>query len=314
MVQVPIYFLTAAGLVLFFMVSGALLLPVHGGTKQWLHRRMGKILGPTLFWTLFYLTVAYLANGKDDGQLFRDLISIPFTAKGHGVLWFMYTLAGLYLLAPIVSPWLKQASRNELRIYLGLWGVSLFLPWVALVADVNTSATGMLYYFSGYAGYFILGFYLHTHGSRLPSWGLVTCLVVPICCLLIFGALGGKGLEPLFWYLSIFVAAMALAWFEGVRRLSLVNKMGGGVLTELSNCSFGIYLVHIFIMRYGLWNIDFIVHGLGWLWQIVVTWVLTLVISFLLTKAMSYFPFSEYIIGYHSGRLKNAKGSDFSIL
>ena len=42
-----------------------------------------------------------------------SLLNLPFAAQGHGVLWFMYTLVGLYLLAPILQSWLRTATQRE---------------------------------------------------------------------------------------------------------------------------------------------------------------------------------------------------------
>lgn len=303
-VQVPLYFLTSAGLVLFFMVSGALLLPVKGEHKGVVQRRMGKILGPTLFWTLIYLIVNVVEDAQAKEHIVRDLISIPFTAKGTGVLWFMYTLAGLYLLAPILSSWIEKATHAELRFYLLLWGVGLSFPFIALVADVNTSTTGILYYFIGYVGYFLFGYYLHNYGIRLSLWAIPLLIALPLIGLILYKVTVDGEMGTLFSYLSIPVAVMALAWFEAFRRSSISKRLGGAFLTEFSNCSFGIYLMHILIMRHFLWKIDFVIYGLGWIGQLAMTWVLTLVISFLLTKAISYLPYSEYIIGYHTKRNK----------
>ncbi len=61
---VPLGFITAAGIGLFFMVSGALLLPVHSDTSSFLKRRIGKIVGPLLIWTLLYVVVRIL-NGEE---------------------------------------------------------------------------------------------------------------------------------------------------------------------------------------------------------------------------------------------------------
>ena len=100
---------------------------------------------------------------------------------------------------------------------------------------------------------------------------------------------------------------MCVGWFGLIRCICnkqkvniLTNKCGGyKFLTTFSNLGFGIYLMHILVMRYFLWRSDFIVYGLGGIGQIIMTWGLTLAISFLLTYAISYLPFSEYIIGYH---------------
>ena len=298
-IQVPLYFLTSAGLLLFFMVSGALLLPTKGDTFQWLRHRMGKILGPALFWSLFYIALNFFEGNLSEKQLFHDIFSIPFTFKGEPVMWFMYTLAGLYFLSPIISPFIKQASKNELRLYLWLWVVSLLLPLMALLVDVDTSHIGVFYYFSGFVGYFLLGYYLHNYGSRLKLWMLPLCIIVPLLCCYANRVLGGDD-AMIEGYLNIFVAIMALAWFEAFRRSSVTKKFWVAFLVEFSKCSFGIYLMHILIMRHILWKIDFVIYGFGWIGQLVMTWVLTLVISFLLTKAISYLPYSEYIIGYHT--------------
>ena len=95
-------YLTAPCIGLFFMVSGALLLPVRTGASIFLKRRFGKILFPTLFWSLFYLGCNTLMRDESIDWL-RTLGSLPFSPQGNPVLWFMYTLMGLYLLAPVLS-------------------------------------------------------------------------------------------------------------------------------------------------------------------------------------------------------------------
>lgn len=240
-VQVPLYFLTAAGLVLFFMVSGALLLPTKVPTYTFLKKRMGKIIGPWIFWTVFYIVVDYSADDFSWKELSRLFVYVS-SPRGH-VLWFMFTLAGLYFLTPVISPFLKSASSCEIRFYLGIWLLTLCSPWLYSYVDLDFGISGVFYYFSGYVGYFVLGYYLHTHGSKLPSKLLPICIITPLCCLIASKILGGKGLDY-FWYLSVFVAVMGLAWFEGVRRIIVIKKMEGGkILSELSDCSFGIYLI-----------------------------------------------------------------------
>ena len=111
-------YLTTPCVPLFFMVSGALLLPCKEGMSAilYLRRRLGKIIGPTVCFSLFYL-----ANSSSSVDWMISLFSLPFSVQGHGVLWFMYTLAGLYLLVPILSSWVRKASKRELEFYLLLW-------------------------------------------------------------------------------------------------------------------------------------------------------------------------------------------------
>ena len=312
-VVVLISFLSAACLCLFFMVSGALLLPVEMPTFEFLRKRIGKVVFPTLFWVLFYLAVQYFWNEKSLSEIGRAMFSIPFSPQGNGVLWFMYTLIGLYLLAPVISPFLARSSEKEIRFYLILWCVTLCYPWLKDWLGINEAPTGILYYFTGYVGYFVLGYYMKTYEHKIHPIISLLLIVVPVIALAVYVYTGHEHWQSSgrFWYLSIFVLIMSIGWFNLIR--SICDKLNNWLmekqsrynfLVTFSNCSFGIYLIHIFIMRYILWHIDFIVFGLGGIGQIVMTWLLTISISFLLTYAISYLPFSEYIIGFHHKQKK----------
>lgn len=305
-IQVPLSFLTAAGIGLFFMVSGALLLPVKMRTGAFLKKRMGKIIGPLLFWTLFYIGVKLFAGEISVQKVPQMLLSIPFSAQGHGVLWFMYTLAGLYLLAPVISAFLEKSSKRELEFYLLLWLITLCYPLLSLFLSVNRTETGMLFYFTGYAGYFVLGYYLHKYSLHIKPFVLAAMIFIPLILLLVHKYFRCEGdFYDLFWYLSIMVATMCVAWFVSVQQVAYLPKVGGGkFLIVISNACFGIYLMHIFVMRRVLWDIDYLTYGLGWVGQLMTSWLFTLIINFLLTWLISYLPYSEYIIGYTNRKKK----------
>ena len=105
--------LTAPGIGLFIMVSGALLLPVSMSTDQFLKKRFSKIACPTFFWTMFYYLVAPYTETVDRGVGIVSFMSILFSPQFNDVLWFMYMLAGLYLLTPVISPWLNRRANRR---------------------------------------------------------------------------------------------------------------------------------------------------------------------------------------------------------
>lgn len=295
-------YLTAPGIGLFFMVSGALLLPVKQRTGAFLKRRFMKIAIPTLVWTLFYLCCnAWLNNEPLTGHAF---LSIPFSPQGNPVFWFIYTLLGLYLLAPIVSHWLTSASKREVGFYLCLWVVSLCYPLISFMADVNTSNTGILYYFSGYGGYFLLGYYLKSYPDSLsfkwllPAMGFT--IAIPVICKL-------QNIKvdfySLFWYTSVFVAIQCIFWWRMIHWFAGRWESGSHpFLAEMSKLTFGIYLIHIFIMRYLLWKWDFIL-GIQPYWlQTVTIIILTFGGSLVVTYLISLFPFAKYLTGYQCSR------------
>lgn len=291
-----ISYFTAPGIGLFFMVSGALLLPIQTNIRTFLKRRFTKILFPTLFWSLFYLICRTLSGESVDWV--KSILSLPFSAQGHIVLWFMYTLMGLYLLSPILSRWLRSCSKEELQFYLLLWGITLCYPILTHLLHINTKNTGILYYFTGYAGYFVLGYYCKNYGKTLKwKWILpltLFAIAAPVCCK--FFDIEVKFYQ-VFWYLSIFVVILCIFYYKtGLMVGSRIKK--SGILTKLSNLSFGIYLSHLFIMRTLLWNWDFIRNIDSYYLQTLVIIVLTFAGSTLVCYLISLLPGAQYIIGY----------------
>ena len=219
------YFM-APGLCLFFVLSGALLLPTTLSARAFLRKRLAKILWPTLSFTAIYLALKYFSGEQVDWL--AAIASIPFSPQGHGVLWFMYTLIGLYLLTPIISPWLAKASRRELEFYLLLWAITLCYPLLQLIINIDTTVTGPLYYFTGYAGYFLLGHYLHKYPDALPLKHLALptaiAVIAPIAC-----KLGHIQVDfySIFWYLSIFVAILTATLFRALNRCKFTANWGG---------------------------------------------------------------------------------------
>ncbi len=293
--------LTAPGIGLFVMVSGALLLPVNVPTKTFLRRRLSKVLYPTLFWTFFYMGVKLFNGDIHISEAATQMLSIPFSAQFNGVLWFMYMLIGLYLLAPVISPWLEKASQKELRLYLLVWAVTLCYPIVRNVVSVNEGTTGILYYFGGYVGYFVLGYYMRRYACKITILGSVLLIVLPfaigtICKMRHIDV----DYYDLFWYLSIFTAMSSMSWFFILHRktpsYSNANR-SHRVIVQVSNCCFGIYLSHIFMMRTILWKWSFLqqMDGIASFALIV---LLTLAGSLLMTYLLSLLPFGDYIIGF----------------
>lgn len=247
---------------LFFIVSGYLLLPVKTSMKDFLTKRLGKVIWPTLVFTLFYIIVNTICDSGDIGSILKQLASIPFGAQGNGVLWFMYTLIGLYLIAPIISPFIEKTTRKELEFIIGLWGITLLWPYLMTVLSVNTGIDSILHSFSGYAGYFILGFYLKKYPRRINTFVALFLIVMPFVLYIGFKKIGIElGFEDGFSYLSLPIVLMTLSVFMLLMKYVRTDKLSlmvRNVISDFSNCSFGIYLLHIFVMRRIIWNMDMI--------------------------------------------------------
>ena len=291
-----ISYFSVPGLVLFFMISGSLLLEDTLSTKDFLKRRFSKVLWPTLFWSCFYIIVRLSMGTLSVNEMVKSFLSIPFSPQGEGVLWFMYTLSGLYLLTPILSRWLKTASKREVEFYLLLWGVTLLYPYLTLVLKVGSSTSGILYYFTGYVGYYVLGYYLKRYYKKINILHILASIFFAIA---IPAAIYCSGIEfdfySVLWTLSLPVALMAFCWYMMFMRLP--NKYSSFAVNA-SKLSFGVYLVHMFFLKRIIWNLDFIcdMPGLS-LMQTLAIMLITLFVSYFVVWLISKLPFSKYLIG-----------------
>ena len=100
---------------LFMIVSAFLLVPMKQGMtmSQFYHRRFLRILPPfACFLVLYALLPATWGGLTWDGAI-EQLKMVPFNFPlwgGH--LWFMYPLISIYLIIPVVSPWLEKVVRE----------------------------------------------------------------------------------------------------------------------------------------------------------------------------------------------------------
>lgn len=285
---------------LFLMISGALLLPVKTDALMFIKRRLGKIVVPTLLWSIVYI---FICNFKHSGV--KAFIGILLDWEGHPVLWYMYVLIGLYLLAPIISGWLDKCSRKELKFYLYIWAITLFYPIINLYIETNNTPEGILYYFTGYVGYYTLGFYIRKYGGGMNTnkWICISLFlfVLPILYKVLHWEFPQS---DLFGYLSPVTAIITLTWFLVLDRLMTLalkkKKFSERLLknlTTIANLTFGGYLIHIFVLlkivnKYILTGVEsYIPHSL-------LAWLLTVIISIAMCYLISLLPYSKYIIGY----------------
>ena len=280
---------------LFLAVSGALLLPVTLPTEKFLGKRLNKVVFPTLFWSMVYMLLG-------DTLTIGNLIGMAFRPVGSGILWFMYTIIGLYFISPVISPWLAASSKRTIGIYLLLWAASLCFPIVGNWVEIREGPTGMFYYLSGYAGFFVLGYYLKRFGI---SFKISAVLYVVALIAMIVVKLFAPHLELCdgLWYLSIFCAVSVVFYWNSLKFLAGKTNASGSWAKKvglISNLVFGVYFVHIGIVKYII-NESFMNSGgylIGYFARIAAVFLIALFISYII----SLLPFGDYLIGFRQKR------------
>lgn len=297
---------------LFVMLTGYFLLPIKDEPAQFFRKRFTRVVIPFIFWCIAYSFYQFFRGQVDFTTACTNILKIPVnfgTQVGH--LWYVYMLMGLYLFAPIISPWLKTASRKSIELYLGIWAFTLCVPYIHLLfpyilGECFWNGTPMLYYFSGLLGYMVLAYYLRTYASERKSWNLPVGIALLVVGYFItwYGfherlstAEYVPQLEITWGYETINVAMVATGIFLLIKniRIKSPDSSCGKLVTDISIKSYGIYLIHIMLLNlfYDLLN-DLSDSAMI---KIPVIALCTFVTSYLMIKALSYLPKSKYIIG-----------------
>lgn len=104
------------------MASAYLLVPIKTDTLTFFRKRSVRVVVPVLVFLALYAVLPSLWGAQTWSQAWVELrhAYINFPVSGSH-LWFVYMLIGLYMLMPVLSPWLANVSKKEEQIYLGIW-------------------------------------------------------------------------------------------------------------------------------------------------------------------------------------------------
>ncbi len=207
---------------------------------------------------------------------------------------------GIYLVAPPLQVWLARCTERELRFYLTLWAVTLLVPYLRLLDERFASLVrydgGCLYYMFGYLGYALLGYYLrrYVNIARVTWRHAAAFLAVALLpwALYMVRSIPHDVIQD---RLSLNAAMLAACYFLALKRLRLSLRWKA-LCYDFASHSFGIYLVHILVMRYLLWRIVAPMR-LHYALQIPLVVILTALLSYLAVRLISKLPGSKYIVG-----------------
>lgn len=321
--------LMRASVPLFVMMTGVLLLPVGQGYDlvSFYRKRIGRILPPLVFWSvalplLMYAYFNYInpstcnpqvaVGGYTVQQLVQRIYTFVFNFNFDTTpLWYLYMLIGLYLLMPVLKAWLVQASQRELKVVLGLWVVSLFLPYLKMLAPVlgyqgnygNMELLGMcdwniygtFYYFSGFVGYLVLAYYLKQYPLQW-SWSKMLAIMIPLFVAGYAITAGGyiltqehfpgnyAYLEIVWYFNGINVFMMTLPLFAIVQKMAVRSRRW---LSRLASLAFGIYLCHfVFVfVCYDLYDMAMLPYWVRIPCIAVTTFAIATLVAWLMSRA-----------------------------
>ena len=302
--------LSRSAVPLFLMLSGALLLhPAKIEPVQVFYRkRLHRIGIPLLFWSIFYMAHEAM-YGKAGLTILKALKKIALgLTTAH--LYFLFAIAGLYLLTPVIWIYLKQATRRELLFGI----VLLFIILVggnmaASFAHFGWLGVTAFTRFVPYLGYFLVGYYLRDMILSRKAF-LATCLVcigsiaaTMLGTYVLFFQLDiGRQMElflPLSPTILITTITLFLIISNLVRRQERPNVGKRNIVPTLASATMGVYLIHYWFAERA--------HALGWMdwldwldrvWlSVLLATFIILGISYSLTFFLGRVPYVRRIVG-----------------
>ena len=265
--------LTRPAVPLFVMLSGYLLFAKDYPLGDFLRKRFTRVLIPAFFWMLVFSVYNYFANGypRTAGELVRSLISGPV----YFHLWFIYMIIGLYLVYPILRPWVRSASDREFWYFFACVAVGTWL-WKILYVFFKLPIGISFELFCNHAGHFVLGYYLgwkplpgdvpgeaqgEARGFPLRVWPWSNDQLRRIAWGLIIGGTmvtalgtwwgssvwGGHYFNYFQDYLTPNVGLASIGWFL-LARLSFGQPALRRWEGSFAAASFGIYFAHVMVL------------------------------------------------------------------
>ena len=230
------------GVPLFVMLSGALNLDRVVPVREFLSRRFLRILLPFFLWATAVFVLSAVMGRYPEVRTFRSGVGAYFKGLLEGGInpayWFVYMLAGLYLVTPV----LQRAFRPESADSRKLLGFCLLL-WLAvqLLRDLYPAFHPLKYYaFSAdiFVGYYLAGAYIRryvTDRERKRRYGAVGFL----SCAALSMLLHAKGCP-----IRVVEMSEAVCLYLWLSSLEIPEGRLRRGTTALSRYSYTVYLTH----------------------------------------------------------------------
>jgi len=258
------------GVPIFVMISGALFLAPGKEIdikRLWLHNILRMII-VYFVWSSVYGIYDYFQYKAGWKYILWEIVN----SRDH--LWFLPMIIGIYMIIPIISVWVKNATEKNLRYFLLLFIVFQIICETIKVIPVPEIMLFVLnlrriQLVCSYIGYFILGYYIVHIGVRKKYLRYIYIAGVAAAIMSIGGVLAiskynGYASFGIVDSFSVLTFALVVAVFILVCRAfdknsclvaddrdsnAVKNVKSSPILSELGKDSLGAYLCHIAVIE-----------------------------------------------------------------
>ncbi|OOF82569.1 polyhydroxyalkanoate depolymerase [Rodentibacter ratti] len=240
----------------FFMLTGATLIRYREkySTVEFFKKRVTKTFFPFIFFSLL-LSIYFYLLGEFNIDGVRDWIGAIFTTRvpEGWAYWFFIPLFALYTLIPVLSH-LRDKKSILLYIVIAIFITHSCLPILFQIIGIQYN-WDISFPVNGYVMFLLIGFLLsETHLSKRVRISFYTLgvlgAIIRYYGTIYYSTINNSLDRILFGYTQFHSVFLAVAIFIFIKGVScyIENERFIRIIKVLSSCSFGIYLIHVFMM------------------------------------------------------------------
>lgn len=290
----------------FIMISGATLVDFaeRYTMKQYFEKRVKKTVIPFFAWSVISIIFAICCRGIENVSLNPiDIINAIIGCQYMGIYYFFLVIFGIYLSIPVIGS-IEKEKRKKIFEYaiIVFFVVNSLLPFLASMSGgrIVHNSNFSFYVCSSYLIYVFIGYYIDNYEMSRRTQLLIYAL----------GALGFLVHFVGTWYLS-FRNNEVTTLFKGYMNVPCILYSAAifllfkkipfekfpeyllKVITFFSGQTFGIYLIHIFLITiadkcFGIAPVRFVP-------SVLFAFVIFMISGFLI-KIMQKIPIIKHII------------------
>ncbi len=245
---------------MLILISGKLMLDNDKEEKifQFLRKRLVKIIIPLVFWSFIYMLRKNKSNIQWNMSLFISFFKNLYTGNVHIHLWYLYMIVGLYLITPIIKPYVNNVKKTNLTYFIIIWFASNgIIGFLEKFTEYNIGLNLSFFHWS--IGYYILGFFFERYCLSKKQRKTIYVLGFLGLAMTLYGTYvltknnAGILVPHMYSYLApnvIFMSVMVFLLFKNINWSRIVGKSPiiNKIISSFNKTSFGIYLVHLLVL------------------------------------------------------------------
>jgi surface polysaccharide O-acyltransferase-like enzyme len=248
-----LFYIAHAAIPIFVMISGALLLDNERqeSALEFYKRRLYRAGIPLVFWTVVYLVVRQVEDGEH--LTAGPIVKLILTGDPYYHLWFLYMIAGLYLVTPVLRTFVRQSSQRD-RLFTII--IILVLANAYFQTDVLlwNNRRSIFTMFIPFIGYYLCGYELRRIdpkkiASGFPSLAAVFSAIYLTAFAPVFlDRQGGVGVRYLFDFFSLPMVFLSIGIFWAAylhdRTATPPEGFHRKALEWVASTTLGVYVLH----------------------------------------------------------------------